>query len=203
MRAYCRNLSHENCRDDKAVRPDCGSRRLHCGFALYQEFASLHADAVAFPVQVASDDLPRFVDVFRRSSSFHGLIVTLPHKQAITKLIDVMTVQAREVGAVNAVRKLADGRLEGTQLDGEGMVAGLELAGHTVPTRRVYLAGAGGAAAGIAFALARHGVACITISNRTTDRATALAQRVAAAYPDTMVAVGNSVEGHDLVTEEQ
>jgi shikimate 5-dehydrogenase len=40
-------------------------------------------------------------------------------------LLDDLTADARMVGAVNVVRRNADGRLVGTVLDGEGFVAGL------------------------------------------------------------------------------
>jgi shikimate dehydrogenase len=85
-------------------------------------------------------------------------------------------------------------------LDGEGFVAGLRAAGHEVRGRRVFLAGAGGAAAGIAFALGKHGAAALTIHNRTSARADDLVARVQAAWPRLAVARGGpSPAGHDLV----
>jgi shikimate dehydrogenase len=63
----------------------------------------------------------------------------------------------------------------------------------------VLLVGAGGAAAGIAFAVARHGVDTLAILNRTAVRAEALAARVRAAYPGLRVAAEAESSGYDLV----
>jgi len=92
-----------------------------------------------------------------------GAFVSMPHKAAIVPLLDELTPEARLVGAVNVVRRAADGRLIGTVLDSEGFVAGLRSAGHEVAGASYLLMGAGGAAAAIAFALAAHGCASLTI----------------------------------------
>jgi shikimate dehydrogenase len=73
-------------------------------------------------------------------------------------------------------------------------------AGHEVAGRRVFLAGAGGAASAIAFAMGKFGAATLTIHNRTADKAEALAARLRGAWPWLAVAVvGRDASGHDLV----
>ncbi len=104
----------------------------------------------------------------------------MPHKTAIVALLDELTPEARQVGAVNVVRRAPDGRLHGTILDGEGFVAGLASARHRVDGSACLLMGAGGAAAAIAFALAAHGCRELTVANRTAAKSTALAARVSA-----------------------
>jgi shikimate dehydrogenase len=124
----------------------------------------------------------------------------MPHKSAIVPLLDEVAPEARDVGACNVVRRDAGGRLAGTMLDGEGFVAGLRRAGLDVAGKRVFLAGAGGAAAGIAFALAKHGAGSLSIHNRTLARAEALGARVRVAWPRLRVATaGPDPTGHDLV----
>lgn len=162
--------------------------------------AARHEDAVMIPVHVAPDGLARVVDGLRASQSFVGGVVTMPHKEAIVPLLDALTPEAREVGACNTIRREPGGRLVGTMFDGEGFVAGLAAAGQGVRGRRVFLAGAGGAAAAIAFALGRHGAARLTLHNRTAARAAALAERVRTAWPALDVATGGpDPSGHDLV----
>jgi shikimate dehydrogenase len=156
-------------------------------------------DGVMVPVHVAAPDLPAVIEGLRRQRNFQGFIATVPHKTAMLDLCDAVTPAARMIGAVNAVR-LEDGRLSGTMLDGAGFVGGLRAGGIEPAGMRVYLAGAGGAANAIAFALAEAGVARLTLANRTRAKAEALRDRVAAAYPALDLAVGDAEPaGQDLL----
>jgi shikimate dehydrogenase len=109
---------------------------------------------VLVPMHVPGGALPEVVGALSRIGNFAGAIVSMPHKTAIVTLLDRLTPEARQVGAVNVIRKTADGGLEGSVLDGEGFVSGLQSAGHEVVGRSCLLVGAGGAAAAIAFSLA-------------------------------------------------
>lgn len=163
-------------------------------------FAAIGRDAVLVPLHVGPEELAGVVQALRGVRNLGGIIVTVPHKEVIARLCDRLTDPARLVGAVNAIRREADGSLTGGQFDGEGFVAGLRAAGHEVRGRRVWMAGAGGAAAGIGFALLRHGIAALTIHNRTAARAEALAIRLGAACPGAAVATGRGdPAGHDIV----
>lgn len=141
------------------------------------------ADAVLVPLHVAAGGLAGAVAGLRAMRNFAGAMVSMPHKQAILPLLDTVSPEARLVGAVNVVRRESDGRLSGHVLDGEGFVGGLRGAGHEVRGRDCLLVGAGGAASAIAYALARHGCASLTMLNRTRARADALADRLREAFP--------------------
>lgn len=168
--------------------------------AMNAHFAAIARDAVLVPMQVRAEDLREAVATLRRVENLGGIVVTIPHKEAIAALCDDLTPSARIVGAVNAIRRQPDGRLLGGQFDGEGFVAGLRAAGHEVRGARIWMAGAGGAAAGIAHAFLRHGAAALTIHNRSPARAGALAARLSAAMPGSPVAVGGAdPTGHDIV----
>lgn len=157
-------------------------------------------DAVMVPFQVAPEALAQFADALRNLRSFDGAIITVPHKGPMTTLCDTVTPRSRAVGAVNVIRRDADGRLHGDSLDGVGFVAGLAANGIPIAGRRVYLAGAGGAANAIAFALAAGGVSQLTLANRTRAKAEALRDRILADYPGFPVTVGgNDPTGHDIV----
>jgi shikimate dehydrogenase len=145
---------------------------------------------VLVPMHVASDGLAACVAALRHVRNFSGAIVSMPHKRAITELLDELTPESRLVGAVNVIRRRVDGRLGGTILDGEGFVGGLIRAGHRVAGARCLLSGAGGAASAVAFALAKHGCASICFVNRTRSKADALAERVHRAFPAVGVATG-------------
>lgn len=157
-------------------------------------------DAVMVPFQVAPADLPATFATLRKIASFDGGIITVPHKNAALALCDVVSDRARLVGAVNVIRRTADGRIHGDALDGIGFLAGLKAAGHPVAGRAVYLAGAGGAAKAIAEAFAADGVAKLTIYNRTPARAAELCERLGAVYPAVRFEVGtDDPSGHDIV----
>lgn len=163
-------------------------------------FEDAGIDAVMVPLHVPADGLAATLAGLRRVASFDGCVVTVPHKQAAVPLCDELSDAARQVGAVNVIRRLADGRLRGDILDGTGFVAGLRSAGIEPAGRSVYLAGAGGAANAIAFALAAAGVARLTLHNRTRDKAQALADGLRLAFPALPVQVGSTdPSGHDMV----
>jgi shikimate dehydrogenase len=162
--------------------------------------AARGVDAVLVPMHVPAGGLASVVDALTEIKNFRGAVVTMPHKAAIVELLDDMTPEARDAGACNVIRREPDGRLVGTMYDGEGFVAGLRAAGHDVAGRRVFLAGAGSAASGIALALGMRGIAALTVHNRTAAKATALVERVRAAHPGLAAAVGGpDPAGHDLV----
>lgn len=157
-------------------------------------------DGVMVPIHVRAEDLAAMVDGLRRMNNLAGFVVTVPHKTAMPALCDELTPTAARIGAVNVVRRTADGRFVGGMLDGEGFVAGLRSAGIEPAGRSAYLAGAGGAASAIAFALALSGVARLTIANRTTAKAVELVARLKEDFPDLAITVGtHDPSQHDLV----
>ncbi|CAG0944640.1 shikimate dehydrogenase [Gammaproteobacteria bacterium] len=101
-----------------------------------------------------------------------GFNVTVPHKEAVARLVDQLTDRAHLAGAVNTVIIAADGRLDGDNTDGVGLLTdltsnlGLQLKG-----RRLLVLGAGGATRGIVPALLGSGPAEFCIANRNVERA--------------------------------
>lgn len=162
--------------------------------------AERHVDGVMIPMHVGADQLADAVKAIRGMKNCGGLIITVPHKSAIVDLLDEVSPNARLIGAVNNIRREADGRLVGEMLDGLGFVTGLKKNGIDPKGMSAYLAGAGGAANAIAFALAEAGVTRLTIANRTRAKAEDLARRLAIAFPDFPVTIGTpDASGHDLV----
>jgi shikimate dehydrogenase len=157
-------------------------------------------DAVLVPMHVSPEGLPAMFEAFRRMRNLGGFIATVPHKTDALDLCDEVTESARAIGAVNTVRREADGRLVGDMFDGRGFVEGLTSEGHDLAGRSVLLVGAGGAAAAIAHALAQAGVGRLSIANRTHAKAQAMADRVSASLPGAIVdAVPADPRGYDIV----
>jgi shikimate dehydrogenase len=152
------------------------------------------------PMHVKSEDLALFVQALKRMNNFGGCVVTVPHKVAMVALCDQLTAEAQQVGAVNIVHRNAAGELIGGILDGTGFVAGLRKESFDPAGRSVYLAGAGGAASAIAFALAKNGITQLTIANRSATKAQSLIDRLQIVFPNILMTIGNSnASGHDLV----
>lgn len=61
-------------------------------------------------------DATMLFDVLRDNPELKGLNVTLPHKQAVIPLLDELSDEAREIGAVNVIR-IRDGKLKGFNSD--------------------------------------------------------------------------------------
>lgn len=157
-------------------------------------------DGVLVPCHVGAAGLAAFVGGLRHMHNLGGFVVTVPHKTAIIAVCDEVTENARQIGAVNVVRREADGRLIGDMKDGEGFVSGLRHGGIEPSGRSAFLAGAGGAANAIAFALVQAGASRLTIANRTLTKAEDLANRLRAFFPAAQVEVGSTdPTGHDLV----
>ncbi len=137
------------------------------------DYYSLDATYQAWEVEPSS--LPEFVAGLRSPDTL-GSNVTVPHKEAVMPHLDQVDDWARMAGAVNTIVN-EDGKLTGHNTDGPGFLRALEEHGHFSPEgRRVLIIGAGGSAKAVALALARRGVASITIANRTLHRAQRLAE---------------------------
>jgi len=113
-----------------------------------------------------------------RALGLGGANVTIPHKIEVMRYLDEIDEGARVAGAVNTIVNKG-GRLIGYNTDGIGYVRSLKNeTGASLAGARVLMLGAGGAARGVAYALAREGVERIYIANRTLERAVELADLI-------------------------
>ena len=163
-------------------------------------------DGVYVPLAVASapHDFAAFMDLLAEPGwhCVRGLSVTAPHKEHALLWLQTgggtATPLAQRCGAVNTLRRAADGHWIGDNTDYAGALASLAVAAgvahdpthgaipeisalrSALQSRRVELLGAGGAARAFAVALADIG-ALVQICNRSPQRAADLAHRVRAA----------------------
>ncbi len=120
-----------------------------------------------------------------RAMGIRGVNLTIPHKERALNYLDSVSKEVEVTGAVNTVVN-DEGRLSGYNTDGRGFILSL-LAEHAFSPRgkRVVVIGAGGAARGIAAALALDGAGTIIIANRTEERAKRLASEFGEKIPET------------------
>lgn len=111
-----------------------------------------------------------------RVTGFAGVNITYPFKQAVLELLDEVSDDARQIGAVNTVVFGADGRSTGHNTDRSGFRRSVEegLGQAAVAGRRVVLVGAGGAGRAVAFALMDLGAAAVLIHDTEEERAAGL-----------------------------
>jgi 3-dehydroquinate dehydratase/shikimate dehydrogenase len=135
-------------------------------------FQARRMDAVYLPCLVHPPHLKDFM-TFAEKLPVSGFSVTIPHKQKITRYLDVIDPLARRIGAVNTVWKKA-GKWRGTNTDAAGVRVPLER--HLrLAKSSVLLVGNGGAARSAAFSLVDAGVK-LSIVGRNPDRVRALAK---------------------------
>jgi shikimate dehydrogenase len=157
-------------------------------------------DAVLVPLKLSAKDLPAFLQHGITAENVGGLWATIPHKAQLAALLDPADPVARIAGAVNAVRRLPDGRLDGALFDGIGFVKGLDHFGIAVENKRVLVVGAGGGGHAVAAAIALRAPAALAVFNRTPERAAALVQRLRPLIGDVAsVAAGADAAGFDLI----
>ncbi|MFW9606165.1 MAG: shikimate dehydrogenase, partial [Pseudomonas sp.] len=135
------------------------SPHIHRVFAA-QTQQDLTYDALLMPL----DDFANAARAFFAEGC--GANVTVPFKEEAFALVDELSERARRAGAVNTVKRLADGRLLGDNTDGAGLLRDLTLnAGLSLRGKRILLLGAGGAVRGVLAPLLAEQPARVVIAN--------------------------------------
>jgi len=127
-----------------------------------------------------------------RSLGLRGLNVTMPHKKAVISYLDETDSTAEAIGAVNTILN-NQGKLVGYNTDGKGAMIALKENGIYPEEKKMLILGAGGAAKAIAFQAAQE-VEELVILNRTSEKATKLAELLCKKF-------GNKVKGGALSAE--
>lgn len=119
-----------------------------------------------------------------RTAGFAGVNVTYPFKEAVIPLLDEVSPEAAEIGAVNTVVIDEKTRTTGHNTDRSGFRrAFLEALGaDCVRGKPVLLLGAGGAGRAVAFALMDMGAAQLVLYDRDAARASGLCTDLTARF---------------------
>lgn len=125
------------------------------------------------PQWVKKGELTHYL-AFAKAHNVTGFNATMPHKEDLVPLMDVLGEEVERYGAVNTVC-YRDGKWIGHNTDGDGCLESLVYA-DMWPARQVVLLGAGGAARAVALRLAQAGVERIWVCNRTLPKAQQLCQ---------------------------
>lgn len=163
-------------------------------------FEEAGVNAVVVPMGCRAESFADFLPLVFQLSNIRGALITMPHKVSVVDLLDDVTPAVRVAGACNAVRRAADGRLQGDMFDGEGFVRGLRSKGFDPRGCRALVVGSGGVGRAIAASLAGAGVAELGLFDVDPASADGLALRVQEHYPNVRVKTGSrDPAGVDLV----
>ena len=146
------------------------SPQIHTAFALQTgqklEYTAIHVDVGGFAQAVSHF----------QGHGGKGLNVTVPFKLDAWKLSDSLTERAKRAGAVNTLILADDGKIEGDNTDGVGLVNDIiDHLGWSIEQKKVLILGAGGASRGVIGPILDKKPHSLTIANRTAVKATELA----------------------------
>lgn len=124
------------------------------------------------PMDIASDQLEPALRMLPELG-FVGLNVTIPYKERVMDIADLVTDRATLIGAANTLIFRPDGRIHADNTDGYGFIENIR---QTIPDWQpsegpAVVLGAGGASRAVIVSLIDAGVPQILISNRTKLRA--------------------------------
>ena len=127
------------------------------------------------PMDIAPGDLKAALKALPKLG-FVGVNVTIPHKEKVLGLADLITDRAALIGAANTLIFRPDGKIHADNTDGYGFIENLRQGspGWTPSNGPVAILGAGGAARAVVASLIETGATEVRIANRTRPRAEAL-----------------------------
>ncbi len=124
------------------------------------------------PMDVSVQDLETVVRSLPKMG-FVGVNVTIPHKEAVMEIADLVTDRAILIGAANTLIFRKDGKIHADNTDGYGFIENLKAGAPNWNPKSgpAAILGAGGAARAVIASLLNAGVPEILLSNRTRVRA--------------------------------
>jgi shikimate dehydrogenase len=124
------------------------------------------------PLDVAPANLETVLKTLPKMG-FVGANITIPHKEAVLRMADIVTDRATLIGAANTLIFHEDGRIHADNTDGYGFMENLRTGAPDWDPGAgpAAVLGAGGAARAVIVALLDAGVPEILLSNRTRVRA--------------------------------
>jgi shikimate dehydrogenase len=144
-------------------------------------------------------DLPEVLTWVRRLG-FDGVNVTHPFKQAVVPLLDDLSDDARDLGAVNTVL-FRDGKVLGRNTDWSGYGRAFRQVLPDAVHDRVLLVGAGGAGVAVGYGLLRQGAARVDVLDSDEVAAGACADRLARRFGTERVGIARDLDAALATTQ--
>ena len=161
--------------------------------------AAADLDAAYVPFPLAEGGFLRFIEGVR-GGAVRGVNVTVPFKQEALLVADEADELSRRAGASNILIFHPDGRIEGRNTDGPGLIHALsEAPGLDLTAAPIVILGAGGAARAAAAALIAAGAPQLRLVNRTWETVSALADAFPRTQPYDWNDMGLAFDGAGVV----
>ncbi len=157
-------------------------------------FEACEMNAVCVPFDIPPATFEAALSGLQALNNVDGLVITVPHKTRAMTMVDEVSENAAQVGAINVMRKMPDGRWFGDLFDGIGLVRGISRMGFDVRGARIKQLGAGGAGAAVAHAMAQAGAASITISEPQYQLSEKLSLQLKEFYPTCAIEIDPTPE---------
>jgi shikimate dehydrogenase len=138
------------------------------------------------------DAIPELLTAAERMG-FIGINVTHPCKQAVIPFLSEISVDAREVGAVNTIL-FRNGKRVGFNTDWLGFFNSFKSGLRNAALNRVVQLGAGGAGAATAYALLKMGAKRIRVIEPDMVKANLLIERMNSIFGDGRISCGSNLE---------
>ena len=166
---------------------------------IHRQFAIQTKQQMDYQKQlVALDQFVSFIEQFKASGG-QGCNITVPFKEQAFLIADQLSARAEAAGAVNTLNFKDDGTIIGDNTDGQGLVGDILANNIKIVGRKILLIGAGGAARGCILPLLAQSPSCLTITNRSFDKAKLLSDHFKTAGAIDAVALNELENSYDII----
>jgi len=152
---------------------------------IFRIFSGLSGTEIRYELRECAMAELASVILSAEAEGWAGFNVTLPHKQAVFRMLNLKDPASRDIKAVNAVRFGRKG-LEGLNTDAAGVLRTLEENGICPAGKNAAIFGSGGSAGAAGWALGRAGAASVTFRARNNKTALETAGNLAEVFPKTV-----------------
>jgi shikimate dehydrogenase len=146
-------------------------------------FREKQMDRIMIAIDIQPEFVGHFFSLLRGWRNCPGCIVTIPYKQEAAHSVDELSDRARDLEAVNVIRRTEKRQLIGDMVDGLGFLEALHSNGFEVSGRRVVVFGAGGAGGAIAYSVAQAKAAEVVVIDTDIGRQEHLLDLLALRFP--------------------
>ncbi len=118
-------------------------------------------------METDADEMGTQISHIRKDEQFVGFAITKPGKEEAISFVDELDPLAENIGSINTVVRLKNGKWRGYNTDGYGALCSLREEGIDPQGKIFFLWGAGGTGKSVAFALAQGGAKTIYLCSRS------------------------------------
>ncbi len=135
-------------------------------------------------IKTTTEFLPNVVSSLR-NKNFRGANITIPFKEKIIPFVDVISDEAKIIGAINTIVN-NNGTLHGYNTDVDGIISSLEKYKKELHRSTVLIVGSGGAAKSVIYALCQYfSPKKIYLYNRSIEKAKSIELYFQSLFPKT------------------